>query len=181
MREQDCPGREIGYVVGAGVGSVLCTVGYLAVSLASTVSYKLWQPKMTLDVVKCPLGRSGLHLAETTAFNFFLEKDPRMRLTELKAMSLFIGLCAKELPSNSLCHKCQENGIREPHGSSGGACKRVVLMCGANNGFPLLLTHLQGVPFTLQFLGRAAQSTSPDIAHLEYDMITAASNLWVSL
>lgn len=99
-----------------------------------------------------------------------------MRLTELKAMSLFMGLCVNKPPSHSLCHEGEENAIRDPHGSSGGTCARVVLRHRAGNGFPLLLAHLQGAPFPLQFPGRAAKSISPDVAHLAYHMITAASN-----
>lgn len=96
-----------------------------------------------------------------------------MRFTELKAMSLFMGLCVNESPSNSLCHEGEENAIRDPRGSSGGTCARVVLTHRARNGFPLLLAH---PPFTLQSPGRAAKCITPDISHLAYDMITAASN-----
>lgn len=34
-----------------------------------------------------------------------------MKFTELKAMSLFMGLSVNELPSNSLFHKGQDSGI----------------------------------------------------------------------
>lgn len=59
-------------------------------------------------------GRVKSCLVENHCFRYFTQdKGPRMRFAELKAISTLMGLCASELPSNSLCHKLEriQSGI----------------------------------------------------------------------